>query len=122
VSTTKREGFSWLLTTAMLVVVGVGGYHAYMNSIHEPIGAAQAVATEAKANTLQVVLRLESDNQNLKMMYDERLEDCAVAKEDPEERNCTKAKVQDAKDQLSRLKYNRNATVELKQSVVGIPE
>lgn len=115
----KREGTSWMITLVLAICGGIGAYHVYMNSIHEPAGVAQAVAVEAKTNTVAVILRMESDNQNLRNHYNGVLEDCEAAKLDAEVRNCSLERVQDAKAQLDRLDYNRNATVELKHSVVG---
>jgi hypothetical protein len=100
----KREQSSWLLSLvlAMVALVGAAGsYHLYMNAIHAPAG-------ESRVMSSAIILRMESKNQGLRNHYLENIEDGKM--------------VEESKDQLKRLEYDRQGIVELKQHVLGVSE
>ena len=103
---TQRESFSWLLTTLITIVTAFGGYHIYMNSIHEPKGATATALTTARAQSAAIILRMESQNQNLTNHYLENIEEGVM--------------VDESREQLTRLKYDRAGIKELKQNIIGI--
>jgi hypothetical protein len=100
-----RESVSWMLTTLIGLVTAFGGYHIYMNSIHEPVGATATALNAARAQSSAIILRMESQNQNLTNHYLENIEKGVM--------------VEESQEQLTRLKYDRVGIKELKQNVLG---
>jgi hypothetical protein len=97
----RRESASWILNI-VLGVIGVmsaaGGYHLYMNSIHEDRGT-------PTVSTAAILMHLESRNQSLTNMYTKRRDEGD--------------RVEQSQQQLDRLEYDRGGIKSLKHAVLG---
>jgi len=97
----RRETFSWVLAAIggiFGIVASVGAYHLYMNYVHEPRGALD-----------KAIIVIESQNQVGINHYVEFLADCERKK------NCTKREIDNAKERLDGLEWNKKYTEMMKK-------
>jgi hypothetical protein len=97
----RRESASWILNIVLSVVAvltAFGGYHLYMNSIHQD-------RSSARLSDSALLMHLESRNQSLTTMYEKRVEDGD--------------RVEQSEEQLDRLEYDRGGIKTLKHAVMG---